>query len=244
MVWTVQPNPNSQIPISFNVGDPGYEMFTRDQKAIGYQFEHRFNDVWTVRQNLRYMRLGTDFRGISPQSYQANLHTINRQRSIAQDDVGTLANYNQVQAQFATGPMKHTLLAGVYYQYADASRLLGSATVGTPPIDYLNPVYFQAMSIPPIQTDAHQINDQTGLYVQDQIKIGYLVGIFSVRHDRAVFYFDQITLATKAKLNVSQADAANTWKPASLSLRRCGFSLCDLFHLVLACYLHLSGLLP
>ena len=131
------------------------------------------------------MRLGTDFRGISPQSYQANLHTINRQRSIAQDDVGTLANDNQVQAQFATGPMKHTLLAGVDYQYADASRLLGSATVGTPPIDYLNPVYFQAMSIPPIQTDAHQINDQTGLYVQDQIKIGNLVGIFGVRHDRA-----------------------------------------------------------
>jgi iron complex outermembrane recepter protein len=215
-VGTVQPNPNGQIPISFNVGDPGYEMFTRDQKAIGYQFEHRFNDVWTVRQNLRYMRLGTDFRGISPQSYQANLHTINRQRSIAQDDVGTLANDNQVQAQFATGPMKHTLLAGVDYQYADASRLLGSATVGTPPIDYLNPVYFQAMSIPPIQTDAHQINDQTGLYVQDQIKIGNLVGIFGVRHDRAGFDFEQITLATKAKLNVSQADAANTWKAGLL----------------------------
>jgi iron complex outermembrane recepter protein len=215
---TVLPNPNGPIPTSFNVGDPGYESFTRDQKAIGYQFEHRIDDMWTVRQNLRYMNLGTDFRGISPQSFQPNLRVINRQRSFVQDDLGSLAADNQLQAQFAIGPVKHTVLAGADYQYADASRLLGAATVGTPPINYLNPVYFQGMGIPPIQTDAHQINDQTGFYLQDQVKVGGLVGIFGVRHDRAGFDFEQLTLATRAKLNVSQTDKATTYRAGALYL--------------------------
>jgi iron complex outermembrane receptor protein len=213
---TVLPNPNGQIRTSFNVGDPGYESWTRDQKAIGYQFEHRIDDVWTVRQNTRYMSLSTDFRGISPQSFQADLATLNRQRSFVQDDLGSFVADNQLQAQFATGPLRHTVLAGADYQYADASRLLGSATAGTPPINYVNPVYFLPMSIPPIQTDAHQINDQYGYYAQDQIKLGNLVTIFGARHDRAGFDFEQITLANRSRLVVSQTDKANTWRAGAL----------------------------
>lgn len=35
-------------------GDPAWDDFTQDQGRIGYEFEHRFNDLLTVRQNLRY----------------------------------------------------------------------------------------------------------------------------------------------------------------------------------------------
>ena len=213
---TLRYNPNGQISTSFNVGDPGYEVFTREQGAVGYQFEHRASDIWTVRQNLRYMKLDTRFLGISPQNYQANLRTINRQRSNVLDDLDSLALDNQAQAQFATGPLKHTVLLGIDDQYANARRLLGQATTGTPPIDYLNPAYFLPISVPAFQTDAHQINRQTGFYAQDQVKVGNLVAIFGARHDRASFDFDQLTLTTNAKLHVSQLDKANTWRAGAL----------------------------
>src|SRR5262245_2029924 len=35
-------------------GEPGFDDYKEDQWSIGYAFEHRFNDVFQVRQNVRY----------------------------------------------------------------------------------------------------------------------------------------------------------------------------------------------
>lgn len=216
---TLLTNPVGQIPTNFNVGDPGYERFIRKQGSLGYQFEHRFNDVITVRQNLRFMDLNTDFQGISPSGYLNNnpaTATLTRQRSKSVENVDTLAVDNQLQARFFTGALSHTMLSGVDYQYADGRRSLGSSAAGTPNINYLNPVYYQPMTVPAFQTDAGQINRQTGVYAQDQIKIGDLVLLGSVRHDQAGFDFSQTTLANNSKLNVAQTDQATTYRAGAL----------------------------
>lgn len=216
---TLLANPVGQIPTSFNVGDPGYERFVRKQGALGYEFEHRFNDVLSVRQNFRFMDLNTDLQGISPQGYLGNnpsTATLTRQRSKSVEQVDTFAVDNQVQAKFLTGALYHTALFGVDYQYADATRRLGSSAAGTPNINFLTPQYYQSMTVPAIQTDAGQINRQTGIYAQDQIKIGDLVLLGSVRHDRASYDFNQTTLATNTKLNIAQADEATTYRAGAL----------------------------
>ncbi|MCI0757093.1 TonB-dependent siderophore receptor [Teichococcus vastitatis] len=42
---SVLPNPNGRIGRNFFGGDPAYDRFNRTQAAIGYQFEHRLDDV-------------------------------------------------------------------------------------------------------------------------------------------------------------------------------------------------------
>ncbi|MGH8650860.1 MAG: hypothetical protein ACREYE_01180 [Gammaproteobacteria bacterium] len=51
---TLLPKPNGKIPTSRGTGEPGFDRFDREQFGVGYAFEHRFNDTWRVRQNLRY----------------------------------------------------------------------------------------------------------------------------------------------------------------------------------------------
>ena len=38
----------------FFEGEPGIDNYERTQQSFSYQFEHRFNDVFTARQNFRY----------------------------------------------------------------------------------------------------------------------------------------------------------------------------------------------
>ncbi len=57
---TVLPNPNGVISNNLYVGDPDFDRYGKRQASIGYQFEHQFNSVWTVRQSARFMHLSTD----------------------------------------------------------------------------------------------------------------------------------------------------------------------------------------
>ncbi|WP_116429355.1 TonB-dependent receptor domain-containing protein, partial [Klebsiella pneumoniae] len=61
---TVQNGINGKLPTSFNDGEPGYNNISRKQQMVGYAFEHSFDDVWTVRQNLRYSKMDVDYRSI------------------------------------------------------------------------------------------------------------------------------------------------------------------------------------
>ncbi|MGP9812885.1 TonB-dependent siderophore receptor [Rhodopseudomonas sp. NSM] len=220
---TVTANPFGQIPTSFNVGDPNYEVFSRKQASVGYQFEHRFNNALAVRQNLRYMNLATDFQGVSFSGFGANLHTLNRSKSKVLEQVDTLALDNQVEAKLSTGPFSHTVLFGLDYQYADASRKLGSSAA-VPSIDFLNPVYGTISATPAFQTDATQVNNQFGVYLQDQIKFDRLVLMLSGRHDRAGFDYRQTTLSTNARTLASQSDDAWTYRVGALYHFDSGFA--------------------
>ncbi len=42
-----------RISEHFFEGEPGIDGYSRNQQSFGYQFEHRFNDVFTARQNFR-----------------------------------------------------------------------------------------------------------------------------------------------------------------------------------------------
>jgi len=59
-VGTLYANPNGRIPLTKFLGEPGFDHFDRTQAWVGYQFEHSFNEVWTVRQNVRYFDLQTN----------------------------------------------------------------------------------------------------------------------------------------------------------------------------------------
>ena len=63
---TLYGKPGGRIPQDFFVGEPDFDKYTAEQRSLGYQFEHAFNDTVTVRQNLRYTHSKVDYRSVSP----------------------------------------------------------------------------------------------------------------------------------------------------------------------------------
>jgi iron complex outermembrane recepter protein len=59
-------NPNGKLPTDFYDGDVNFESGHKRQPALGYTFEHRFSDDWSLIQNLRYMEGDLLYESITP----------------------------------------------------------------------------------------------------------------------------------------------------------------------------------
>ncbi|WP_315830781.1 TonB-dependent siderophore receptor [Bradyrhizobium prioriisuperbiae] len=179
---TLRPNPFGTVPISKNVGEPGWDSYKRSQYWAGYQFEHHASDVWTVRQNLRYAGLDTDVQAVIGQGgLMADNRTLRRFAFIVPENSTAFTMDNQAEARFNTGSLAHVALFGVDYRHttSDFSQYFGSA----PSIDLFNTVYGQPFTLPPLTTKTRQVQDQVGVYAQDQIALGGWRLTLSGRHD-------------------------------------------------------------
>lgn len=186
---TLQPGLGGQIPRNLYLGEPASDSFHRDYKSFGYQFEHRFNDTWSVRQNLRYGDAQQDMflvRGHPFNALRADGHTLNRVSAISDDRARSLSVDNQVEARFSTGAVSHTLLAGLDHVRGKLSYNFANSAVGVPSLDLWNPVYGQYVTRPTSFTSSRsQDVTQTGLYLQDQVRFGRAIATVGLRHDRA-----------------------------------------------------------
>lgn len=159
-----------------NLGDPDYEFYDRTYYALGYAFEHRFNDVWQFRQNLRYTKSELSFQQLTVGSYAYSpadaAGNISRTSTNVDEDIGQFAVDNNFQANFATGDIDHTVLIGLDHQRTSTSYLSIYGDGGKTNI--FNPVYSQPI-VRPARAGAYYDYDQktiqTGLYVQDQMAL-------------------------------------------------------------------------
>ncbi|WP_016704089.1 TonB-dependent siderophore receptor [Pseudomonas chlororaphis] len=159
-----------------NLGDPDYEFYDRTYYALGYAFEHRFNDVWQFRQNLRHTKSELSFQQLTVGSYAYSpadaAGNISRTSTNVDEDISQFAVDNNFQADFATGDITHTVLIGLDHQRTDTSYLSIYGDGGTTNI--FNPVYGKPIVRPARSSayyDYNQKTVQTGLYVQDQMAL-------------------------------------------------------------------------
>lgn len=166
-----------------NLGDPNYDFYDRTYYALGYAFEHRLNDVWQFRQNLRYTKSELSFQAVTVNSYNpdfANLGFVvddqgntGRGTSNVDEDIAQFAVDNNFQGDFITGDVSHTLLIGLDHQRNTTNYL---SIFGTAPgINVNDPVYGLPIERPARSTafyDYEQKTQQTGLYIQDQMALG------------------------------------------------------------------------
>jgi len=193
---TLLPNPNGRIRASTFLGEPGFDRFDQNQWMVGYQFEHRFGDTWTVRQNLRYGRLRTDlqqtwpgagYRTVDPDNADspANFRQFDRVVFASKEKAKQFVVDNQAQARFQLGATQHTALVGLEYQrsrYDQISRYGGSFA----PIDVFAPVYGGPVQVPDPYISSDSTLAQTGLYLQDQIRFAQnWVATIGGRYDSA-----------------------------------------------------------
>ncbi|VEF13310.1 TonB-dependent siderophore receptor [Pseudomonas fluorescens] len=159
-----------------NLGDPDWEYYDRTYYALGYAFEHRLNDVWQFRQNLRYTKSDLSFQGLTVGSYpftevddQGN---VGRTSTVVDEDISQFAVDNNFQADFATGDVSHTLLLGLDHQRSNTNyiSIFGNGL----DTNVVSPIYGQPIVRPDRSTafyDYDQKTFQTGLYVQDQMAL-------------------------------------------------------------------------
>ena len=212
-IGSAVPNPRGTIPKGFYAGEPNFDKFDRKYFATGYQFEHRFSDVLTVRQNLRYVRGEFDWTAVQFNSLAANNFTVNRYSLRNKTEGDGLSLDNQAEANFYTGPFKHRALFGIDYVMSDADNRMWTGTA--PPINLFNPVYGGTPVLPVNpQTNTNQVTDQAGIYAQDQVRVGNLLGLVGVRHDQA----DSRTKNFNTNAVTNQSDGAFTWRSGLLYL--------------------------
>ena len=171
--------PFGKISHHKNLGDPDYDFYDRTYYALGYAFEHRLNDIWQFRQNLRYTKSDLSFQTVTVNSYFPSIGFVvddegntGRGTTNVDEDISQFAVDNNLQADFATGDIIHTLLIGLDHQRSNTNytSIFGSA----PAINVNDPVYGLPITRPPRSSafyDYDQKTYQTGLYVQDQMAL-------------------------------------------------------------------------
>jgi len=192
-------NPNGALPSNTFLGDPNDNSYQRNQFWIGYQFEHRFNDVLTARQNLRYASVDTNLAAVIATGLQADQRTVNRVAYSVPESAQNWTLDNQAQLKFDTGPLKHTALLGFDYVYSGSQTKQGIGAA--PSLDMYNPVYWQPITQPTITVNNAQKQNQYGAYLQDQIAFDHWRLTLSGRHD----WVDTTTQNFAANTQTSQA---------------------------------------
>ncbi|MDV5355272.1 ferrichrome porin FhuA [Enterobacter asburiae] len=207
---TVEPLPNGKrLPTSFNEGAKN-NTYSRNQKMVGYSFEHAFDDTFTVRQNLRYAENKTSQNSVygygmcSDPLYTAKPanspcasiapsqwnHYLTRQYVVDNEKLQNFSVDTQLQSTFATGAVDHTLLTGVDFMRMrnDIDSWFGYAG-SVAPSDIYNldrgDFDFAAHSGP---SGAYRIlnrQKQTGLYAQDQAQWEKVLVTLGGRYDWA-----------------------------------------------------------
>lgn len=206
---TLYTNPRGRIPTSRFIGEPNYDRFRLEQAFVGYAFEHRFDDVWSVRQNLRFAHVDTDTQRVQGIGLGANGQTLSRYAWAFPERSALFNVDNQAEARFRTGPFAHTLLVGLDYLREDA-RYDESQLRIVPSINVFAPVYANTVTRPPLGTRITQGRNQTGLYGQDEIRFGGFTLTLSGRQDWADAVTRTRTVTTGALTQVRQDDAAFT----------------------------------
>lgn len=177
------PNPVGEVPRDINLGEPGYNFYRREQWGAGYELAHRFSPDLRFTQNARWGEYDEYQQIIYGTALGADNRTVSRANYPYRDDVAQFAIDSRFDADVATGPVAHRILFGFDYRnYREAAAyFFGAAT----DIDLFNPVYSTAPIAAPATTTefTNQRLKQSGLYLQDQARIGDLILTASGRHD-------------------------------------------------------------
>ncbi|HCU3498454.1 TPA: ferrichrome porin FhuA [Escherichia coli] len=207
---TVEPLPNGKrLPTDFNEGAKN-NTYSRNEKMIGYRFDHEFNDTFTVRQNLRFAQNKVSQKSVygygmcSDPLYSSNPssspcanvpqsqwgHTLTRQYVIDNEKLENFSVDTQLQSKFATGSVDHTLLTGVDFMRMrnDIDSWFGYAgSVAPSDIYNLDRSDFD-FGAHPNPSGPYRVllkQKQTGLYVQDQAQWDKVLVTLGGRYDWA-----------------------------------------------------------
>ena len=170
---TVLDNPYGRLDSNLFLGYPGLSSYRSRTLSAGYDIRHAFARNWTMTQTLRYSHSRVGY--LSSWAASGLLEADRLYRFGLQDrpkTSSTLLVDTKLQGSAATGPLRHSLLAGIDHGRYRAHETRRNGTV-TNALDVFDPVYGGPYGWDTIL--ARDLTDsirQTGLYAQDEIATG------------------------------------------------------------------------
>ena len=181
--------PYGKLDADTFAGDARWSGMKRTVTMGGWKFEHGFNESVKFLQSFRY----TKAEGLQHNTYNlglaADARTLTRAAYLTDEAQDGYVVDNQLSFKARSGPIAHTILAGVDYQKMDSDVHYGD-TLGTdtPAIDLGSPNHWliDPGALPlGFYTEDHAIRQsQLGLYLQDELAWGPLTVIAGLRRDR------------------------------------------------------------
>jgi catecholate siderophore receptor len=201
------------------------------------RLKHQFGGAIAFADTLRYANYEFDYRSAMP-SYGRNPPTsatpldailVGRDAPGSSGTLTNLTNQSDLTIRLATGPISHTLLAGMELsrQTADLDRYVNPFNANNtwiPKTPLLNPDPNEPLpQVQPVSSQQNTTVHSTALYVTDTLAIGPHVDfIAGIRYDRFSADFVQHTISTGAVLDLNHVDrvtsprAALVFKPIPL----------------------------
>ncbi|MGC4244252.1 MAG: TonB-dependent siderophore receptor [Herbaspirillum sp.] len=168
------------IPSELYTGNPHFDHFSQDQELFGYRLAHRFDERFAFTQSARVGHMSTDYRAVQTPRFATlnsanpndpvNFQNLTRNLFGSRESATMFSIDNQLQADFRTGAVRHTVLVGVDYQRSrfDAVSFSGGSA---PLLNIAAPSYPNGpFVVPAPYSDSRAVLTQTGIYLQDQIK--------------------------------------------------------------------------
>ncbi|WP_070155062.1 TonB-dependent siderophore receptor [Sphingobium phenoxybenzoativorans] len=190
------PNPVGKVSRGINLGEPDYNFYRREQWGAGYEFTHRFSSALTFTQNTSWRDYDEYQQVVYPTGLGPDNRTVSRANFPSSEKSKQFAIDSRIDANFATGPLEHRLLAG--FDYRNYRNQAAFAFGGATSIDLFDPVY-SATPIPALTLGAPYLDvrlKQSGLYAQDQIKLNGFILSLAGRQDwveRTSYAFPPVT---------------------------------------------------
>jgi iron complex outermembrane receptor protein len=187
---TMLPNPNGKVPVGRNLGETGYNFFKREQWSAGYDFSHRFNDRFSIQQNLKYFDVKVDSRavfgaGLADNDFDGvpdDFRTVNRFDFPFNERIDSLSVDTRLALELGSGgSIEQSLLFGIDYRDYDGYSEFGFGVA--PAIDLFDPVYDAVIPPATIFPSIDETREQIGAYFQDHIKMGRFILTLNGRND-------------------------------------------------------------
>ncbi|MGF0237904.1 TonB-dependent siderophore receptor [Rhodococcus sp. IEGM1300] len=198
------------------IGEPDYDKMDGEMSALGYEFEHRFDEHTRISNKLRYYQSDVTWRylqvNVTPATLAQSLSSglLRRQYSDREERSRGLASDTNIESKWAFGNWQHTFLLGFdgYDTSYDSHNFRGNApSLNLNTYNYGQPV---VVNKNPLLDRGSQVDTlQKGIYLQDQIKFDeHWILLLGGRHDWA----DQNTETFRDASRSSQSDEATTWR--------------------------------
>lgn len=215
-VGTIVPRANGQtISPSLFLGEPGRHDSSKEAWRVGYEFSHRFNNVWSIEQNAGYKKVDIHVDEVQARGIASGATGWVRQLFAADYRIVTKQIDTRLVGRFQAAGLSHRLMVGY-----DASRVpnyqgSGTGRASNYVLDLYNPVYGQPLAANPITSLREQRLRQTAIYLQDQIQWGRLSVLAGLRRDNArldqkTAVFNPLTGATTNPPYALKRDMATT----------------------------------
>lgn len=195
---TLYPNVDGKrIPRSRFVGEPD-DYYHTDVNAGTLFVEHQFNSSLKINHVSRYADISNDYQTALPASWSwleaitfPRESLIYRYRSDAQTHTRVFNQDTNLEGKFSTGALQHHVLGGLDYAHFAADRYNIDAFGYTPPnlgFNVYDPQYGATTWLPaltpcPTGCSTDQTLTQTGIYAQDQMRLGHWIGVVGARKD-------------------------------------------------------------